>query len=70
MMFMKKYMKLRRSLDTMNEENEIKVDEKKAASLIRKIIIAESKNIKSEEKTDAQMVNAIKKMIEEEVQCL
>ena len=69
-MFMKKYTKSRRSLDIMNEENVIKVDEKKAASLIRKIIIAESKNIKSEEKNDAQMVTAIKKMIEEEVQCL
>ena len=69
-MFMKKYTKSRRSLDIMNEENVIKVDEKKAASLIRKIIIAESKNIKSEEKKDAQMVTAIKKMIEEEVECL
>lgn len=69
-MFMKKYTKSRRSLNIMNQENEIKVDEKKAASLIRKIIIAESKNIKSEEKNDAQMVSAIKKMIEEEVQCL
>ena len=69
-MFMKKYTKSRRSLDIMNEENVIKVDEKKAASLIRKIIIAESKNIKSEEKNDAQMVTAIKKMIEEEVECL
>lgn len=54
----------------MNEENTIVVDEKKAASLIRKIIIAESKNIKSEEKNDAQMVTAIKKMIEEKVECL
>lgn len=54
----------------MNEDDVIQVDKKKAASLIRKIIIAESKNIKSEEKTDAQMVSAIKKMIEEEVRCL
>lgn len=54
----------------MNEENQIKIDEKKAASLIRRIIIAESKNIKSEEKNDVQMVNAIKKMLEEEVECL
>lgn len=54
----------------MNEDNTIKIDKKKAASLIRKIIIAESKNIKSEEKSDAQMVSTIKKMIEEEVECL
>lgn len=54
----------------MSENDTIKVDEKKAASLIRRIIIAESKNIKSEEKSDPQMVAAIKKMIEEEVECL
>ena len=48
---------------------EIKVDEKKANRLIGKIIIAEGRNIKSEEKNDAQMVKEIKKMIEEAVQC-
>ena len=63
-MSMKNYMKLRRSLATMNEDNTIKIDKKKAASLIRKIIIAESKNIKNEEKSDAQMVSTIKKMIQ------
>lgn len=67
---MKNYMMLKRSLIIMNENEEIKVDEKKAASLIRRIIIAENNNIKSEEKNDSQMVNAIKKMIEEEVECL
>ena len=54
----------------MNDKNEIIVDKKKAASLIKRIIIAESRNIKSEEKSDNQMVTAIKKMIEEEVKCL
>ena len=54
----------------MNENDEIKVDEKKVKTLIRRIIIAERNNIKSEEKNDTQMVNAIKKMIEEEVECL
>lgn len=54
----------------MNDENIIEIDENKAKRLIRKIIISESKNIKSEEKNDAQMVSAIKKMIEEEVECL
>ena len=48
---------------------EIKVDEQKATRLIRRIIVAEGKNIKSEEKTDDQMVKDIKKMIEEAVQC-
>ena len=51
----------------MNDE--IKIDEQKATRLIRRIIVAESKNIKSEEKSDTQMVNDIKKMIEEAVQC-
>lgn len=54
----------------MSEDNIIMVDKDKAARLIRKIIIAESKNIKSEEKSDSQMVKDIKKMIEEEVECL
>lgn len=55
-----------------NDENvqlEIKVDENKAAKLIRRIIISESRNIKSGEKNDFQMIKEIKKMIEEEVNC-
>ena len=51
----------------MNDE--IKIDEQKATRLIRRIIVVEGKNIKSEEKSDTQMVNDIKKMIEEAVQC-
>jgi len=51
----------------MNDE--IKIDEQKATRLIRRIIVAEGKNLKSEEKNDTQMVNDIKKMIEEAVQC-
>lgn len=70
MIFMTKSMILKRSLIIMNDKNEIIVDKKKAASLIKRIIIAESRNLKSEEKSDNQMVTAIKKMIEEEVKCL
>ena len=51
----------------MNDE--IKIDEQKATRLIRRIIVAEGKNLESEEKNDTQMVNDIKKMIEEAVQC-
>ena len=51
----------------MNDE--IKIDEQKATRLIRRIIVAEGKNLKSEEKNDTQMVNDIKKRIEEAVQC-
>ena len=48
---------------------EIKVDKQKATRLIRRIIIAEGRNIKSEEKSDIQMVKDIKKLIEEAVEC-
>ena len=48
---------------------EIKVNEKAAVRLKRKIILQESQNLKTREKTDQQMVAWIKKQIEEEVQC-
>ena len=53
----------------VNAQLEIAVDEKKAAKLIKRIIISESRNNKSREKSDLQMVKEIKKMIEEEVNC-
>ncbi len=53
----------------LTSNNKIEVDEKKVKSLIRRIIIAETKNIKSGEKNDAQMAKVIQKMIEEEVKC-
>ena len=55
-----------------NDENiqfGIEINEDKAAKLIKRIIITESRNIKSGEKSDTQMVKDIKKMIEEEVNC-
>lgn len=48
---------------------EIKVNEKVVERLKRKIILQESQNLKTREKTDQQMVAWIKKQIEEEVQC-
>ena len=51
----------------VNEE--IKVNEKAVERLKRKIILQESQNLKTREKTDQQMVAWIKKQIEEEVQC-
>lgn len=47
---------------------EIKVNEKAVERLKRKIILQESQNLKTREKTDQQMVAWIKKQIEEEVQ--
>ena len=51
-----------------NENNNL-VDEKKVARLIKHIIIEEARNIKSGEKSDREMVEKIKNMIEEEVEC-
>lgn len=45
------------------------VDEKAIERLKRKIIIAENTNLRTKNKTDAQMVKDIKKWIEEEVKC-
>ena len=48
---------------------EIEVNEEAVERLKRKIILQESQNLKTREKTDQQMVAWIKKQIEEEVQC-
>ena len=48
---------------------EIKINEKAVERLKRKIILQESQNLKTREKTDQQMVAWIKKQIEEEVHC-
>lgn len=55
----------------MNDENvkDNLIDEKKVKNLLRRIILEESKNIQSGEKSDQEMVKKIKKLIEEEVQC-
>lgn len=49
--------------------DDFKVDEKVIERLKRKIIIAENTNLRTKNKTDAQMVKDIKKWIEEEVKC-
>lgn len=52
-------------MDTLKYDINRKIIEK----LKRKIIIAESKNLRTKNKSDAQMINDIKKWIEEEVRC-
>jgi|BioPla2DNA2_1021312.scaffolds.fasta_scaffold181646_2 hypothetical protein len=52
-----------------NENENINVDDKTVARLIKRIIIEETRNIKSGEKSDREMVEKIKDMIEEEVKC-
>ena len=49
--------------------DEFVVDEKAIERLKKKIVIAESTNLRTKNKTDAQMVKDIKKWIEEEVKC-
>ena len=49
--------------------NEIKVNPDAVERLKRKIIIKENKNLKTRELSDQQMVNWIKKQIEEEAKC-
>ena len=55
--------------DNANKATGLEIDDKKVNRLIKKIIIAELKNINSEEKNDTQMATEIRKMIEEEVKC-
>ena len=45
------------------------VDEKVIERLKRKIIIAENANLRTKNKSEAQMISDIKKWIEEEVKC-
>lgn len=53
----------------MVDVNGVKVDIERVKRLLARLIIAEKKNIRTKEKNDMQMVNTIKKMIEEEVEC-
>ena len=49
--------------------NGVEVDTNKAQFMLKKLIMREKINIKTKQHTDIQMVNQIKKMIEEEVKC-
>ena len=52
-------------METYNQE----LDTKAVERLKRKIVIDENTNLRTKNKSDAQMVKDIKKWIEEEVQC-
>lgn len=49
--------------------NEQELDRKVIERLVKKIIIAESQNLRTKNKTEPQMISDIKKWIEEEVKC-
>ena len=48
---------------------DINIDGEKVQRMLAKLIMREKTNLQTREKTDAQMVQMIKKMIEEEVEC-
>ncbi len=52
-------------MENYNQE----IDEKALERLKRKIVVAENTNLRTKNKSDAQMVQDIKKWIEEEDQC-
>ncbi len=47
----------------------VEIDIEKVDRMLKKVILREKTNLKTREKTDAQMVQMIKKLIEEEVEC-
>lgn len=49
--------------------NGVEIDTDKVQRMLSKLILREKTNLKTREKTDAQMVQMIKKLIEEEVEC-
>lgn len=51
------------------EVQKTELDSKLVNRLKYKIILAESTNLRTKNKSEAQMIQYLKKMIEEEVQC-
>lgn len=49
--------------------NGIMIDTDKVKRMLNKLILREKTNLRTREKSDADMVRMIKKMIEEEVEC-
>ena len=52
-----------------SEQEKIYVDEEKVKRILKKILIAEGRNLSSHEKNDIQMIKKIQDMIKEEVEC-
>ncbi len=49
--------------------NGVEIDTEKVQRMLGRLILREKTNLKTREKTDLQMVQMIKKLIEEEVEC-
>ncbi len=48
---------------------EIKVDDQKALKILKKVLVKESKNMKSKELSEKDMIKFIQDKIKEEVEC-
>lgn len=55
--------------DLTRNVNGVDVETEKVQRMLAKLIMREKTNLQTREKGDAQMVQMIKKMIEEEVEC-
>ncbi len=55
--------------DTETKTSNVEIDPEKVNRLLKKLIIKETKNIKTKRYNDVEMAKQIKKMIEEEVEC-
>lgn len=51
------------------EVDGVEIDAKKARNLLTRILVEEKINISTGQKSDTEMINEIKKEIEEEVKC-
>ena len=58
-----------RGIDSNPVVNGVSIDTEKVQRMLSKLIIREKTNLQTREKSDAAMVQMIKKMIEEEVEC-
>lgn len=56
-------------MSTTNNADEIKVDDRKALRLLKKVLIKESANLKSKELSEKDMIKFIQDKIKEEVEC-
>ncbi|MCL2153082.1 MAG: hypothetical protein FWH57_09025 [Oscillospiraceae bacterium] len=55
--------------DMISNANSTSIETEKVQRMLARLIMREKNNLQTREKSDAQMVQMIKKMIEEEVQC-
>lgn len=55
--------------ESIETQNSVQIDLAKAQRLLQKLIMLEKRNLMSKQFNDTEMVEKIKKMIKEEVEC-